>query len=373
MKNIHPEIFRLTDKIFDNNTISKTINKITYQDKSIPKDVSQTIESIQKQCWEIYKALEPLVHCGVVFDVWLTGGAVRDLLLKKHHQISDLDIMISFSAHSIGKTPSPEFFLNQSGINAKNEFSQLAWPTQEYEKPAFEHWSWIHKKSKSRFVHYLGDDYCRQTMFEMVYCLLAKNFEIIEKYGPKNMVLKRESELDIGEYVNNRLAGVIKLKKDTWKWNSDILITYNKPTSFLSVFDFGICKAGVELINSDYLIRNKDFFPQNERDFFEKMKFEKDFLTDIKNKKIIIKNFSGLEVNQLQRSLEKHLPKLLAKYPEYKIEINTASFKNIKDAINYPSLENEMKKTNFIHAWINQKTLKEKLPEKKEKEKVHKI
>lgn len=362
MTKYHPEVFRLTHNLFGKNEEKKTIHHLSYFQKKIPQDIEQISISIIYQCKEIYEALKPLVDCGVVFDMWLVGGSVRDLLLGKHEAISDLDIMLSFSFHSSYKNPTAPRFISTTGINPLNHFD-IAWPDKENisNKDPFNHW----KSKKNPHIQ-------KQICYDMVACLLKEKFTITDKYQPvlksqeneKNKAIKKTSfnppvtnAFDKPDnYLNKRLSGVLKIKKETWKWNSDILITSSSPKDFLGAFDFGICKVGVDLVNSFFLAQNLDNFPQNSEQFFNQLKFDRHFLTDYKTQKITM-DAHDINLSQLKHSCEIHLPKIVKKY-DMPIVIYSTPEKMLN--ISAPS---EQIKHNYIKSFLMQKKLTDKLIE----------
>lgn len=348
----HPEVFRLTSNLFGKNADKKTIHHLSYFQKKIPPDIEKISNQILSQCEEIYQALKPLVDCGVVFDMWLVGGSVRDLLLGRHDVVSDLDIMLSFHYHTQNKNPSAARFISTSGINAHNH-ADIAWINEfkiDNTKP-FQHWQ--SKKNKNL---------TQQICYDMVACLLKEKFTITDKYQPILKIIENEKNKLIQKagfknnnpenYLNKRLSGVLKIKKETWKWNCDILITRTSPVEFLKAFDFGICKVGVDLIDSFFLAKNFDNFPKNSKSFFNQLKFDKHFLADYQNKKITM-SAQDINLSQLKHSCEIHLPKIVKKY---NMPVTILGLNN-------DTSPNEIIKNDYIKSFLMQKKLTDTLPE----------
>ena len=311
----HPNLTKHTSRVLNPSPLKKQIHSLAYFDTIIPKNISLVAEKLRTQCLDIYEVLKPLEKMGINFDLWLVGGSVRDLLLKKSELISDLDICISFKSHSIIRQISAQDFLKHSKLKAE-DFPLLAWKDGDRSKPAFSHWNAINKKVKfSKKNSNNSENEKAKTIafthicYEMLYCLLANNFDLYQSFAP----YAGKSNL-YNQYAGDRIDGVLKLRSPKWSWNCDILITKEHPQKFVDSFDFGICKVGIELVKSYLRHYNIEFFPQNIKDLFLRIHFTDEFLTDIKAKKHIIRLENQASLSDIQRSLENHLPKISLKY-----------------------------------------------------------
>jgi hypothetical protein len=314
----HPDLNYHTSQVLKNSSTKKQIHSLTYFNKSVPKNIEIITEKLRLQCLDIYTALKPLETMGINFELWLAGGSVRDLLLGKSEAISDMDICISFKTHNMARQVSGEEFLNNSGLAAEEfPFPSIAWRDGDKSKPVFSHWEGIKKKikySKRNHHVYTTNEYEKTKIYtsicyEMLYCLLANSFELYQDFPP----YAGKPALD-NQYAGDRIDGVIKIRDPKWSWNCDILVTREHPQKFIDSFDFGICKVGVELVKANLSQYNVDFFPKDAKDFFLRMHFTKEFLTDVKAKNHVIRLENQATLTDIERSLEKHLPKISLKY-----------------------------------------------------------
>lgn len=359
----HPNISFHTSQVLKKSPLTNQINKLSYFNKKIPNKIAITAEKLRKQCLDIYEVLKPLEQMGINFEMWLVGGSVRDLLLNKSELVSDLDICISFKSHAMTRQISPSEFLEYSGLSVEDfPFPSIAWRDGDRTQPAFSHWNIIYKtlkgknnKERSFYNAKMELDYAKNNAFtsicyEMLYCLLATKFELYQEFPPKC------GELDIdNQYASDRLDGVLKLKSSEWNWGCDILVTKQYPQDFINSFDFGICKVAIELVKPNFSKYNVDFFPKDVQDLFLRVHFTKEFLKDIKTKKHVVRLENHASLHDIERSLEKHLPKIIAKY-DWPIVL--------KEIQKNSGIADIQEKTDYVKAFLRKEKLQLILEEK---------
>lgn len=337
MNNNHPEVFRFYNNVFTKSPNKKVINDLFYWGKEIPKEKYNILLDILKQLNDIKKSLDPLIKLGIVFDIWLTGGSVRDFLLNKETLIKDLDVMIQLNTYCDIELLHIDRFLKETNFKVDTpKLKKLS--LRDSEKP-FSLWTHTNKYYKSKKRRQKEDKTKEQVYFDIFTLALGQHFEIEEFYPPKEKTIENaESYLDL------RLKSVIKIKKDSWKWPVDILMTDYDIDGFLQGFDVGICQASLEYVNKEDLLKQKDTIPKKPEDLLKLAQINYSFLEDIKNKELKLRVTNGMEVNQIINSLENHFPRLEEKY-DWKIVIN---YMNIDFTENFnwdkEELENLLKK-----------------------------
>ncbi|NCQ51561.1 hypothetical protein GW796_06650 [archaeon] len=298
MLNYHPEVFRLYNDIYSENVNIKYINDLLFWNKTIPKEIEMVLNKIQIQCLDIYKSLESLERFGLTFDIFLVGGSVRDLILGKSSSIKDLDIMISLSQPLRPKLPSAIDFIDKSGFNFElTQLKKLIYKSKKNIK--FEHWNKNKSLDKNRNL----------VFFDMISCALGQKFDLYHIYEQS---LKQK---DSNRYLDLRIEGVIKARSPNWTWDVDFLITNYNIDAFLSAFDFGICKVGLELIRGQDIREHKKNFPETAKDLLKNVRLTNSFIEDATNKQLSMIIGYQRTVKELHHSCEIHLKQLVEKYP----------------------------------------------------------
>ena len=359
MNSHHPEILTHSETLFDPCTVKDNINILTRFNQKIPVNIQTISESIRLQCLDIYDALKPLEKLGIRFELWLTGGSVRDLLLGHENNINDLDIMLSFVHHTSKRKITGKQFIEMTGINPL-DYPGIAWLDKNYNEPPFSHWE---KKSDNERS---DSDIKIQACYDMSYCLVAQKLKIQSHYIPylKSKTVSTDAIIE-EDYLDNRLRGVLKINMPHWKWKCDLLITQHAPLAFLKAFDFGICKVAVQLYNSSLAIESKESFPLDVKEFFLNIRFDKDFLEDYELKQIRM-NAQTVNIGQLKHSFDIHLPKILKKYPWKLVVIEDKT-------LNSDSEEESHEKSKYINTHIFNNKLNQSLNEKITKIRSQKI
>jgi hypothetical protein len=301
-------------------------------------DKRAVIQKMQQQCAHLYLALMPLYKLNIFFSIGLAGGSIRDLLLGQAAKVKDLDIVLSFEYNT--RLPEKEHIVQQLGIDEAL--------LQDWKIPADDLKDRNHVREFNTFL--------------LVQSLLAQFYGFEQCYPPRPKKYSPSSkntlieEADIDEdnpdqtpYLQEKLSGVLKLNSllslkeenlddnsnnrnnnndndndnnyyhHTLSYPMDILITWHPVHDFVERFDFGICKAWIELVkseNSKLLIFE---FPDTIQAFMEKLYFHPDFLNSFYNK-VIVTDISYTYLLDVQSAFQKHLPRIIAKYPDYQIK-----------------------------------------------------
>jgi hypothetical protein len=249
---------------------------------------SEKISTLTK-IWEdtsyLNEILKPLKEIGIDYVLDLTGGSVRDYVLNKHEQIKDLDFMLSIQEETI----------SLYGIN--NHFT----------------------KEQIESVDLTSDDTLDSKKLKLVkLCFLAK-YEEIETFSHVKEDKKPEST---SYYSYNdpmkkaRLIGVIKNNSDKTHYPIDVLLTDYSKNEFINDFDFDICKASICFVNPHV----KKDFPLEPSHLISRFIAPNEFWADIHNK-MISYNTIDRKTTHIDGAFEKHLPRIEAKYPDYKMHI----------------------------------------------------
>lgn len=314
----HPEVFRLYNNVYTKDINKKIINNLFLWNKKISLENKKILNNILIQLNEIYQSLVPVINMGITFDLWLVGGSVRDILLGNGKLIKDLDIMISFNKNQNPYILPIKDFMKTSNFNFKNEKLKNIIFHKNTNNSPFDHWNLLYQKSNDYKIKTKQKLVKNVVLFDILSCAFAQKFDLYETYKP-SMEIEKDFE-NADKYLDLRINGVIKIRKDDWQWPVDVLITSYNPDSFIDAFDFGICKVGFEIINTVELNKQKFFMPLTPEDLLKKGHVTKHFLKDVKNQELSMIVTEFMNNKQLKHSCEIHLKKLEEKYP-WKINI----------------------------------------------------
>lgn len=316
---MHPEAFRLFNSGKNKNKEIKLVNNLFFWNNKIPKENKEMLEQIIVQANEMYDSLKPLISLGITFDLWLVGGAVRDLVLGKPFLIKDLDILLTFNQTEKIKIPKPKIFMKKTGFDFNKPQLQSILIRDDKNEP-FNHWRIIESKGALYKTKKKIKIAQKVALFDMVACAFGQSFDMYEMYKP---ITEQEEKIDNSDkYLDLRIEGVIKIKKDNWRWPADILVSTFGIDSFLSAFDFGICKVGMELFRGSDMREQREMIDLSPKELLRKARVTEHFLSDVIGNKLSMSIGEMMTVRQMKHSLEIHLEKLEKKYPwELKIEI----------------------------------------------------
>lgn len=364
MRNVHPEVFRLYNNVNTRSIDKRTIHDLVFWKKRLPKDYKDILEKIINQFNDIQDSFKPLIEMGISFDLWLVGGSVRDLLLGNGHLIKDLDIMLSFNQGKSPMIPKAKVFMKKSKIDFTNPVLQPI-IYREGSSIAFSHWDFLETKTKDYKVERQKTKVRKVALFDMLVCSLSKNLDPFEIYKPSLDASKDEKITE--KYVDSRLDGVIKLRKEGWTWPVDILVTNNTVDAFLTAFDFGICKIAMELVRGSDIREQRKILPQNPSNLMKRIRLTKHFLDDLQNKQLSMSISEGMSLRQVQHSCENHLERLEKKYPwKLKINVEESTF----DANSLASKSNSDVRSEYLEAFFLKRKLDKNLDKKESNKKV---
>jgi hypothetical protein len=311
MHNLHPEVFRLHNDVNTKHIDRKTIHELLFWKKKLPQESKEALDNIIKQYNDIFNSLKPMMKLGITFDLWLVGGSVRDLLLGKSSLISDLDIMLTFRQQVQPKIPTASFFMKRSKLDFTKEQIQSIIYRNNSETP-FAHWNILEEESTDWKINQAKQKIRPTALFDILACCLAQNLDLYEIYSPK---VDGENSVELTQrYVDHRITGVIKIRKDNWKWPVDIIISEYNVNEFIESFDFGICKVAIELLRGSDVREQRKLLPLTAKNLMKRARLNSQFIKDYQAKELNMVVTSGMTLRQVQHSVEKHLPKLEAKY-----------------------------------------------------------
>lgn len=314
MHNLHPEVFRLHNDVNTKHIDKKTIHDLLYWKKTLPEESKSALENVIKQYNDIFNSLKPMMKLGITFDLWLVGGSVRDLLLGNAALISDLDIMLTFRQAVQPKIPKAAHFMKKSKLDFTKEQLKPIIYKDDTGIP-FKHWSILEKLNLPTDwkVEQEKQKFRPIALFEMLACCLGQKLDLYEIYNPK---VDGENSVELTErYVDHRITGVIKMRKEDWKWPVDIIVTEYHVNEFIDSFDFGICKAAIELLRGSDIREQRKITPQTPKSLMTRARLNPQFINDYRAKELNMNISVGMTLRQVKHSVEKHLPKLEVKYP----------------------------------------------------------
>ena len=329
------------------------VSELIYQKSKIPPDKIMVIEKILSDCRHIYLSLMPLYEFGIHFDLILGGGAVRDLLLGQHDKIKDLDIIVRLDIAPSASSRVPGGLDLQEAWGF-DPFSHKWFAQNLASGAAYSTYGYKHSKHKiSSYVPVL------RRIYDMVQFLLSKKNNFEHCYPPFQKTIEQaEPEFMKSEYLSKNLNGVLKINTPALNFPVDILLTHVHMNNFIQGFDFNLCKASISLINMQNSMKKEFLFPANASEFLKNYVPETSFLTDIFNQTLSI-DMDYRNVTDIEHSLNTHLPRLLAKYPDYKV-----NFQYVSDNDQIP--QKKEKDSLILHYNLNQKiTVKDKPVSKK--------
>ena len=346
----------------------KKINELTYWGKKIPNEVIDTTNELIKQINEIDSYLKPLENFGIYYSLLLGGGSVRDLLLGKHKEIKDLDLVIKIE-DVLG-----DILFNNKILKKKfKEFRSFLLDTDELKEKfknqkytnnnePLDHWANVYSKSnqKTRWKRKANSVVDKSMAYELLEIIFHKVGLLQTGFHPFAGI--KEGVID-DVYISSRLSGVLKLNKEGWRWPIDVLVTKYSCRDYMKGFDFNICKAGVYVVKSYEREEQKSSALKSPEDFFKLIILDKKFLDDVLNKQITI-HADWFNLNEIKKSCEVHYEKLKIKFPEKEWDLNIVldetAYEYYPDDMNSSRKDFDEKKA-YINYFKNKKILKEEL------------
>jgi hypothetical protein len=264
--------------------------QITFYHGKVPKDIEQISENILAQLQKLVIRLIPLYQIGLKYDVYLAGGCIRDLVYGNQDKIKDLDVIFSIDVDSILSTIKNTPIFTLEAIFGTDIVSCTNWISA----------------SDVKKVHGLFH-----------YCL-NKHYSISRGYTIEDIKEKgKEKEYD--SLLNENLDGIITIKDEEDQYPMDILLTTSNIDDYLKSFNFEICKAYIPFFQ-----KNGKFITDT-IDFFEKIHVSAGFIKDGMKKTITYNLEEQKNLFVIEKSINTHLPRITAKYSDYKIVLNPGS------------------------------------------------
>lgn len=283
--------------------ITPFMKALKFSNGEINPQVFNVSNKICEQINDFLFNTKEIFELGLRFNLHLAGGALRDLLLGNHLNIKDLDLIFEvkpFSQHNSAVLDKLSINVIKKILSSEANISQTEWDALTQ----------------------------TQKIYFIIFSTLSSNYNI------KNTVtldeLKKKGALINQNYthmLNKELEAVITIEKDG-DYPCDILLTNSYINDYVKTFSFEICK-----ITASFLDADKPKLTINVHDFFEKIKFHDDFLSDAKNKKITLHMSNHGTTENIQRTMEKHFPRIAKKYPNHTLNLiddNVDKFVNWK-------------------------------------------
>jgi predicted nucleotidyltransferase len=276
----------------------------------------------------IKKYLKPLEDMGLSFSISIVGGAVRDFVLGKADIINDHDFVISL------KEPESHFpQFEPKNLHVFFDENEILKIKEEFKKYTFI--NPIEHQSYNKFIWPL--------LFDKVMLASKNNYKLFNLANIQEVKDKHVNYL----IINKAIHSLYKIKNINNKDMDIIISKYNEDGfQYIRSFDFELCKGSVDLSfignSSQDEVMNK---------FIDNMYLMPGMLRDIHNKTLSIQA-ARFEFEHLQYFLNKHYPKLKAKYPEYQINTIMAPHSQHRDSENLVlklQLENERPNSDMIH------------------------
>ena len=259
--------------------------------ESIPFEKEVVINKILSDCANLYQSLLLLQKVNIYFSLSIAGGAIRDLLLGNHHQIKDLDIVLQIDCRTIPNYKELKQLFNFDVF----QFPWFASPNYNYDN------------------YYMSNEH---KIYELVKFILSKEHTFEASYPPNKKISNDKEEHS--EYVDRHLKGVLKINSTHLNYPIDLLFSNIKVNEFIKSFDFNICKTAIGVIDMEKSRKKQFHFPKNAQEVLDQFIPIDTFIHDAMNKKITM-DMDMRSVHDIQNSIEKHLPRIVAKYPQFPV------------------------------------------------------
>lgn len=264
-------------------------HQLTFQSGFVPPEATQIVQHYLVQSYQLVQALIPLYQIGFRFDVAITGGAIRDLLLGKYHSVKDLDILLSIDKSHVAQV-----------LKRTPRLNVLSFLGQDIDN----------------FIDWNQDTPFKQ-FFSMAHYLTKKQY-CIEKNVHIDDFSKKDQEY--GKMIaHSRLEGVIKIQSDDNNYYPiDLLVTDMPIKEYIdNTFDFNICKTYVNILQKE----NTKNRPYNVFSFMDNLYINPYFLEDVKNKTITLFMPKQRSLDSIEYSVMEHLPRIQKKYSNFSLNL----------------------------------------------------
>ena len=276
------------------------VKKIKYLNGDMPEAYFNKVLSIKNQLNSFIGKMQPIFELGVKFNIYLAGGALRDLLLNNSTNIRDLDVIFDFSEYvdSNAKKLSEMSVYMLSKIFGELHLTQTQWDE-------------LDPKQKS---------------FLLIFKVTQQEYNIEKKYTLEE--LKNKSSLENETYshlLNKELEAVISISHPSYEYPMDILVINTNVDAYLDTFSFDICKVKLLLVNM-----SKPQIITNVYDFMKFIHTSKHFLKDAMEKTLTLKMYRYSNVGLIEKILTKHYNKIKQKYSDFKVNLDAGTSEDMK-------------------------------------------
>ncbi len=276
------------------------LKKIKHLNGDMPEDFFNNVLLIKDQINSFIGKMQPIYEIGIKFNMYLAGGALRDLLLNNVQHIRDLDIIFDFSEYN----DSNEKKLSQMSVFMLDKIFGPLNITQTQ-------WDELDPKQKS---------------FLLIFNVLQKEYTIDKKYTLDE--LKNKASLANETYshlLNKELEAVISVSNPKDKYPMDILVINTNIDGYLDTFSFDICKVKLSVLNMD-----KPQIITNVYDFMKFIYTPKHFIKDAMEQTLTLKMYKYSDTGLIEKIINKHYAKIKHKYANYKINLEAGSSEEMR-------------------------------------------
>ena len=272
-------------------------------------------KNVKEQIEKLNNTIKPVLNSlGIEYNLYLTGGFVRDYILNKENSIKDLDILIEFNDK-----------FQKEKINGRNSSEKT-----EKQKELIDAFLDLNKT----ILKNLNIDMKNLSREKLLHEIVLKTIE--QEYKKENTEffftdpekkdkteIENKTDFDNIESDYSGLFSVIKIK-NSGKYPLDLLLNGNK-FSYLNNFDFDICKC-------TYSINDFNNLNANTASITENLYLYEGFVFDAIYKKLSLNPNIFYNEEQVDKCLTNHYLRIKDKY---NYEVIVKDSKNDEKIINY--------------------------------------
>lgn len=271
------------------------IKKIKHLNGDMPVEYFDIVSNIRNQLNSFVGKMQPIYELGIKFNMYLAGGALRDLLLNNHQKIRDLDVIFDFSdyveTNNKKLSEMSVFMLNKLFGNLN--LTQTQWDDLD----------------------------SKQKVFLLIFNVLQKEYTIEKKYTLEELKVKSSLENETYSHLlNKELEAVISISSSTIHYPMDILVINTNIDNYLDTFSFDLCKIKLSIVNM-----GKPQIITNIYDFMKYIDTPKHFIKDAMEKTLTLKMYKYSDVGLVEKILNKHYTKIKEKYSDFKINLEAGT------------------------------------------------
>jgi len=293
------QLYNISDSYFDKEPLKHLASQLLSHENFYSQDKKLILEKIYADCVALNDCLKPLKSIGINYSIDLFGGAIRDYLLDQQNNIKDLDILLRFAPN--GAWNSDRYYSEQvQDASFVKDLLKTQFSLAELEAVDFQDNDKLYLKHNKLAQICIG----RKTTIEQ-----ANFFEYSDRIIGKSLY---------GENILKHLSGIIRIPKDTFNYELDLLITDRSADHFIRSIDFNICNLRMAVINTSAvgydIVLPLDYFSKSFHGSFQ-------FFQDVMDKTITF-NVPNKTYEQIQHSLGDHKERLIKKYPDYTLKVS---------------------------------------------------